>query len=463
MIKHGCDIEWKCDACKADACIYCGNIVQYSQKAVSCDGCSRWQHIACESIMDEVQYDKICLLGGEHFKWKCKHCSCAAADTSQKGSTERTRARKAKKKVGRGNRKKKKDRKIKGDITLGYFNIEGSIKKNWNDILNHVQDRKWDIMCITETHWRDRYQGRSINGYNKKVTNRLKEARKGGGIVIYWRNELPVEEWEGLSTNKDRQWIKISHGGDKELCICTVYMAVDKTEHDEENDMLIQLLKGKVDYLDRDNNKVIVLGDMNAHFKHLDGLRENGNSKRLDELIGQGRGLSMVNGSQKCEGVFTWQRNNSKTVIDYVLVGKDNVELVEHLKIDDRGEIPIASDHNVLELNLKLGEILETPVFEEDKWDIKDASNWEGFTEFLEHKVGTWKILEGNEGGDPSLDILSEWMTEAGEKFIGVKQKKGKWKKPRKLRTETIRRNILAKVWKKSLSDHSPGDVVEQN
>ena len=91
------------------------------------------------------------------------------------------------------------------------------------------------------------------------------------------------------------------------------------------------------------------------------------NGKLLANIIDR-HNLSVVNGTDKCTGLITRQRNDEKSVIDFVIVSKDILESIDRLVIDEERNHVLTryykskkrinihqSDHNVMitSLNFK--------------------------------------------------------------------------------------------------------------
>jgi hypothetical protein len=58
-----------------DNCIFCCKPVAMTDSAVDCDLCHRWQHIDCQSIMDEHEYAAMQTQASEStFTWFCMRC-----------------------------------------------------------------------------------------------------------------------------------------------------------------------------------------------------------------------------------------------------------------------------------------------------------------------------------------------------------------------------------------------------
>ena len=48
-----------------------------------------------------------------------------------------------------------------------------------------------------------------------------------------------------------------------------------------------------------------------------------------------------------CDGLWTWQRGDRVSIIDYAAVSTEHLHTVESMFIDDKGTLGSSSDHNV--------------------------------------------------------------------------------------------------------------------
>lgn len=49
-------------------------------------------------------------------------------------------------------------------VQILYNNINGHTKKMWDEIEMQAREKSADIICLTETHWREGHKGRHLNG-----------------------------------------------------------------------------------------------------------------------------------------------------------------------------------------------------------------------------------------------------------------------------------------------------------
>ena len=107
------------------------------------------------------------------------------------------------------------------------------------------------------------------------------------------------------------------------------------------------------------------VGDFNTHLPEIDG-RSNWNGERLRGIIEE-NGLLNVGMSEKCAEKYAWDRNGSKTVIDYVLTDECLFDRVISMKVDEDGVVDIKSGHKYIEVCLNWKKRYERRKNTEDK------------------------------------------------------------------------------------------------
>ncbi|KAJ8037702.1 hypothetical protein HOLleu_18592 [Holothuria leucospilota] len=60
-------------------CLHCSGTVKDDEKALQCDGCSRWQHLGCITGVTEEEYGGAVEEGGV-IEWACFWCSSKAVE-----------------------------------------------------------------------------------------------------------------------------------------------------------------------------------------------------------------------------------------------------------------------------------------------------------------------------------------------------------------------------------------------
>jgi len=97
--------------------------------------------------------------------------------------------------------------------------------------------------------------------------------------------------------------------------------------------------------------KVLLMGDFNAHLKEIDG-RKNSNTKIFQDFIDE-TDFTVLNLLDICKGKYTRCSGNTKTAIDFALANTELLPCVCDIMIDEDKIIDI-SDHNLMHIKLKL-------------------------------------------------------------------------------------------------------------
>jgi len=166
----------------------------------------------------------------------------------------------------------------------------------------------------------------------------------------------------------------------------------------------------------RKRANVLIVGDMNAHIEDLDG-RKNKNGEELKEWMLANQ-LWMVNGSEKWEGKFTWSRNGSETMIDYVLVDTVLFSRIERVRVDCDRNRECKSGHCWIEIVLNTG-----------RWERKERRKGEEVKEFYSNRdedLEKFAVECEKRFDNKKLDIdkVEEIMKEVANKLL---KRKVKW------------------------------------
>ena len=189
------------------------------------------------------------------------------------------------------------------------------------------------------------------------ISNRECNIKKGGGLAIYWKENIDVREWEGLGLGndicKERMWISIQDRNNMhEYVIGLVYTATNKKAHGEWNDELYGILNTEMSVLDQLNNNVMIMGDFNGHVQWEGTSEENKNGKRFRNFTEE-HNKDIINMAEMCKGKWTWMRNNQKSIIDYVLTNENMTSVVSEMTVDDKGIWESFYDHNWIEVKVQ--------------------------------------------------------------------------------------------------------------
>ena len=132
---------------------------------------------------------------------------------------------------------------------------------------------------------------------------------------------------------------------------------------------LYESTSGQVETGKANNQQIIILRDFNAKIgNYIKNNKETitQGAKHLKRLV-EKQNMCIVNGeSNKCEGLWTREQGEEKSVIDYVITTKKDLNTIKTMKIDEEKEFgiykaeiqgikqcgKIYSDHNAIMLNI---------------------------------------------------------------------------------------------------------------
>ena len=209
------------------------------------------------------------------------------------------------------------------------LNINGFRKDKYAYIENLFfgKENEVNIVCLIETmHKYDKIKlGSGLKSFS---TMRGKDGKKGGGIMVLIPDmeEIKLHKKENKCTELLDLEGEIFGIGIK---IIVVYFDANKGKDGNEANKEI---RAEVEKLIETNKKegLIVLGDFNGHLTLLDGRKEDINGKMLGKWI-EDYSMVMLNMDEKCKGVYTFSRGDSKTTIDYVMVNKRMYSMFENM------------------------------------------------------------------------------------------------------------------------------------
>ena len=174
---------------------------------------------------------------------------------------------------------------------------------------------------------------------------RGKGGKKGGGIMVLApeMEEINLHKKENECTELLDLEGEIYGMGIK---IVVVYFDSNKNREGNEANKKIRT---EVEKLIENNEKqgLMILGDFNGHIELLDGRKDDLNGKMLGRWV-ENYNMVMLNMDERCKGVYTWSRGDSKTAIDYVMVNEAVYNIFERMEIDEEKEWFEDSDHHLV-------------------------------------------------------------------------------------------------------------------
>ena len=173
--------------------------------------------------------------------------------------------------------------------------------------------------------------------------------KKGGGMAMVGMTDLYGDKVEvGDSRNRDVMNLVIELGRGKYIRIILVYVDVkDKGIYEEVNRMMRGL---------EDEERVVIMGDFNAHVGFLGRQELNYNGKLLMEFVEKWN-LIMLNADDRCEGEVTRRQRGEESVLDFILVSSNVYEKYRGMYIDENKTKFDLSDHCLLMVELELEDL----------------------------------------------------------------------------------------------------------
>ena len=240
--------------------------------------------------------------------------------------------------------KTQKENKLK----MKYINIQGLTKSKIVELQKLIEQNT--ILFLVETQLKeDKIEvGRC---FEKIDQMRNKNDKKGGGLSVLYRkdNSLEIEVEKVETKSKELLMLDISTKKDKYRVIL-VYFSILTSENAPRNEALQREIAG---YLDNTaGEKLLILGDFNGHIDELGYQKQDRRGDMVMEWIID-YGMVLLNMDDKCQGIYTWERQEQKSVIDFVLASKEMYDEIRNMNIDDNKEVFDLSDHNMIIIEIK--------------------------------------------------------------------------------------------------------------
>lgn len=226
--------------------------------------------------------------------------------------------------------------------------------------LERLIENDLDIVCITETQLV--YDKVQISGHLKKYDSmRGKDEQKGGGLLVMFKDTEDIQAVQKKTINKD---ILVLEARIQSTNLIIILVYVSLSDKGRQNSVQLELSNLIEKY---EEETLILLGDFNGHIGFLGDQPINRNGKMILEWMGN-NSMIMLNDDLQCEGMYTWSRNEQKSVIDYALCNKKFFDIYTSMKIDQEQEKVDISDHNLIEINFKVVKERNNK-FRKTKWE----------------------------------------------------------------------------------------------
>ena len=197
------------------------------------------------------------------------------------------------------------------------------------------------------------------DGTNKSrdILIALKEKLKAIVVEVNREEEISQTLWLLLNNQK----IQVRMG--------VIYGPQENVTPNSELKKLYESISDQVEIGKANNQQIVTLGDFNVKIgNYIKNNKETitKGGRQLTRLV-EKQNLCIVNGeSNKCEGLWTREQGKEKSVIDYVITSKKDLNTIKTIKIDEEKEFGIYkveiqgtkqgtkkySDHNAIMLTI---------------------------------------------------------------------------------------------------------------
>ena len=295
-----------------------------------------------------------------------------------------------------------------------YANPRG-IKSKKESINSIIEEIKPDIIAFAETNLKGKNTTK-IKGFKEVVYRNPKH--KVGGILLAIKETSKIGMVVlDINQKHEQLWVKIKINSESFILGLAYGIANETVENKEEIEEWHEQLEQE--YTKHAEEKVMIIGDLNAHIGNDDeGIegnlkKKNKNGRLLREFVKR-QNLTIINKQDKCTGKWTREDpKGTRTIIDYAICNWEMYENINKMIIDDEHKYKITryqkkkgkaietpSDHNTI--IIEVNENIISQRIKEKRWNYK---NEEGLTRY---KNATEK-MEISEQWDPGGDINKKY------------------------------------------------------
>ena len=229
------------------------------------------------------------------------------------------------------------------DLTVQSLNIDGVSEEKMFILEDYVITNSPDFLLIQESKVTSDSLPTNLDmaGYTYSVKERPSTDKPGGGLISYWKSDIPARTWENPSKDKDSkvrnesQWMLIEAKTTR-IAICNVYMACESGKNKsflDWNREIYNELKKDVNTLRDMNFAILILGDLNGWVGQLPGMegnhaKKNQNGTLIMDFVNNEE-LYILNQINRTDDVFTrthYAKNGrliSQSCLDYAIISKE--------------------------------------------------------------------------------------------------------------------------------------------
>ena len=180
-----------------------------------------------------------------------------------------------------------------------------------------MQELKLDVLGLAETFLREEDEA-SVAGYVWYGRNREGCERASGGVGMLVRKELQSRL---LCQREGVVWMELKLREGRKVAAVGVMYANPEGVRTADTEDQFEEVQEEVGRLQEEGYEVIVMGDFNAHIGLGTEQQPNRNGRRLLNLVWDGE-LIIGNELPQCQGRWTWECEQKRSVIDYILFSR---------------------------------------------------------------------------------------------------------------------------------------------
>ena len=178
-----------------------------------------------------------------------------------------------------------------------------------------------------------------IDGYESRPMNRDEH---GGGVMVLVKEELDniVVDVEKQNEVGETMWMTLTNGRN-DIRLGVIYAPQESKTNVAQLKVMYKGLTKQIEEARKRKQHVVMVGDFNCKVGDaVEGNKEevSKGGKMLLNLANK-QNMKIVNSSKKCKGVWTRTDGTKKSVLDYILINKEDEEMVKQMIIDEDREI----------------------------------------------------------------------------------------------------------------------------
>ena len=335
-------------------------------------------------------------------------------------------------------------------LRIGSLNADGWSEQTEFDVLAAIEAKNLDVFSVSETHFTRGDKSLRLPGFTVFECRRDagRGDKKGGGVACLVRKSMgvafkkfspPINKPELNYVDSERLWVTYQSQQGKSA-ICSLYLGFNAGDgrHEDWNRGIFEVLSEEVVELRRQGYRIILQGDFNSHVGSVlaeGGIpgnhpqRVNRNGEMFLSFLSENN-LSHLNGavrvqgdwsSRVCQGMWTRHAKDysNSTILDYVVVSKEDLGSVQEMEVDQGAVYGGASDHNMIFARLtdKFVSVSPRPKVKKMSWSVDENTNYSKFRDVVQRELDALPCV--GSGVDNLSDGLTRVLIKGLDEGIG--------------------------------------------